>query len=98
MPDIKFIRQNQELVKKAIQNKNIDLDLEKLLAADERRRHVMIELEQLRSEQNKKSKGPQSPENIEESRGLKEKIKLLEKELEIVDKEFNDLALKVPNI
>ncbi|OGN07331.1 MAG: serine--tRNA ligase [Candidatus Yanofskybacteria bacterium RIFCSPHIGHO2_02_FULL_38_22b] len=98
MLDIKFIRQNIEIVKKAIQNKNIDLDLDKLLAADERKRHVMTELEQLRSEQNKKSKGPQSPENIEESRGLKEKIKLLEKELEIVDKEFNDLALKVPNI
>ena len=98
MLDIKFIRQNIEIVKKAIQNKNIDLDLDKLLAADERKRHVMTELEQLRSEQNKKSKGPQSPENIEESRGLKEKIKLLEKELEIVDKQFNDLALKVPNI
>lgn len=98
MLDIKFIRQNQEIAKKAIRNKNIDLDLDKLLAADERRRHVLGELEQLRAEQNKKSKGPQSAENLEALRGSKEKIKLLEKELAIIDKEFNELNLQVPNI
>lgn len=98
MLDIKFIRQNPEIVRKAIQNKNIDLDLDKLLAADERKRHVMTELEQLRAEQNKRSRGPQSSESIEELRGMKEKIKLLEKELELVESEFNELMLQTPNI
>ena len=98
MLDIHFIRQNQELVKKTIKNKNIDLDLDKLLTADERRRHVLAEVEQLRAEQNRKSKGPQSFENLEVLRGTKEKIKLLEKELEIVENEFNELMLQVPNI
>jgi len=98
MLDIKFIRQSSEVVRKAIRDKNIDLDLDKLLAADERRRHVMQELEQLRAEQNRKSKGPQSPEDLEKLRGIKEKIKLLEKEFEIVEEEFNILMVQVPNI
>ena len=74
MLDIKFIRQNQDSVRNAIKNKNSDLDLDKLLAADERRRHIMQELEQLRAEQNKRSKGPQAPESIEELRGVKKKL------------------------
>lgn len=98
MLDIKFIRQNKEIVKNTIRNKNINLDLDKLIAADERRRHVLVELEQLRAEQNKRSKGPQSPKDLDELRGMKEKIKLLEKELKIVEDEFNELTLQVPNI
>ena len=98
MLDIKFIRQNPEVVRKAIQNKNSSLDLDKLLAADERRRHVLQEYEQLKAEQNKGSKGPQSPERIDELRAIKEKIKLLEKELEVVEVEFSELMLLVPNI
>ncbi len=98
MLEIKFIRQNSEVVRKAIQNKNIDLDLDQLLAVDERRRHVMQEFEGLKAEQNKRSKGPQTPENLDELRTMKEKIKVLEKELEMVEKEFSDLMLRVPNI
>src|SRR3989338_7985501 len=98
MLDIHFIRENSELVRKAIQNKNIDLDLDKLLAAEERRKHVIQEMELSRAEQNKKSKGPQSPEELEKLRGMKEKIKLLEKEFGIVEDEFNSLMLQIPNI
>lgn len=58
----------------------------------------MTELEQLRAEQNKRSKGPQSPEGIEELRSIKEKIKLLEKELEIIESEYEELMYRVPNI
>ena len=98
MLDIKFIRQNEKIVREAVKNKNANLDLDKLLVADERRRHIMQELEQVRAEQNKRSKGPQSPEELEELKGMKEKIKLLERELEIVETEFNELMFQVPNI
>lgn len=98
MLDIKFVRQNTDAVRKAIQDKNIDLDLDKLLAADERRRHVIQEYEQLKSEQNKRSKGNQTAESIEGSKAIKEKIKVLEKELELVEKEFDELMLQLPNM
>lgn len=98
MLDIKFIRNNPEIVRKAIQNKNIDLDLDKLLAADERRRHLMDESESMKAEQNKRSKGPQSPKDLEELKALKEKIRIIVDELSCVEEEFNGLMAMVPNI
>src|SRR3989344_5281190 len=98
MLDIKFIRNNQEKVREAIKNKNVDLDLDKLLAADERRRHLLSESEALKAEQNKRSKGPQSPVDLEELKALKEKKKLVENELACVEEDFGKLMSQVPNI
>lgn len=96
MLDIKFIRQNPNIVRKAIQNKNTDLDLDKLLAADARRRELIESSEALKAEQNRKSKGPQF--NIEELKTLKEKFRVMEHELSCVEEEFGQLMLRVPNI
>ena len=98
MLDIKFIRQNQEKVREAIKNKKAGLDLDKLLASDERRRHLLSESESLKAEQNKRSKGPQSPVDLEELKALKEKIKLIEGELKCVEEEYEKLMMMVPNI
>ena len=98
MLDIKFIRQNQEKVRDAIKNKKVDLDLNKLIAIDERRRHLLGESESLKAEQNKRSKGPQSPVDLEELKALKEKIKLIENELKLVQEEYECLMMVVPNI
>lgn len=98
MLDIKFIRQNQEVVRNAIKNKKSNLDLDKLLAADERRRHLLTEVETLKAEQNRRSKGPQSPVDLEELKALKEKIKMIDNELKTVEEEFHKLMMQVPNI
>lgn len=98
MLDIKFIRKNPEIIKQAIKNKKADLDLDKLLAADERRRHLLVESESMKAEQNKRSKGPQSPKDLEELKALKEKIKIVEGELGSVEEEFERLMAMVPNI
>ena len=74
MLDIKFIRNNPEIVRKTIQSKNINLDLDKLLALDARRRELIESSETLKAEQNRKSKGKQF--NIEELKVLKDKIKI----------------------
>ncbi len=65
MLDIKFIRQNPDIVREAVKNKKANLDVDKLLAADERRRHLLGESESFKAEQNKRSKGPQSPVDLE---------------------------------
>ena len=96
MLDIKFIRNNPEVVRKAIQNKNIDLDLDKLLALDSRRRELIESSETVKAEQNKKSKGPDF--NIEELKALKEKFKVMEHELACVEEEYGELMLQVPTI
>ncbi|PIR41900.1 MAG: serine--tRNA ligase [Candidatus Yanofskybacteria bacterium CG10_big_fil_rev_8_21_14_0_10_37_15] len=98
MLDIKFIRQNQEIVRTAIKNKKTVLDLDKLLAVDERRRHLLMESESLKAEQNKRSRGPQSPKDLEELKALKEKIKIILDELSSVEEDFEKLMSMVPNI
>src|SRR3989338_5470863 len=98
MLDIKFIRNNQDKVREAIKNKKVDLDLDKLIAIDERRRHLLGESELLKAEQNKRSRGPQSPIDLEELKALKEKIKLIENELKSVEEEYERLMMLVPNI
>lgn len=96
MLDIKFIRNNPDVVRNAIKNKNVDLDLDKLLALDARRRELIESSESLKAEQNRKSKGQQF--NIEELKTLKEKFKVMEHELFCVEEEFIQLMLQAPNI
>ena len=99
MLDIKFIRENPELVKEAARNKGVKLDLDQLLAVDERRRHVIQELEGKRAKQNAGSRGgPKAPTEIEGLKKLKEEIKILEEEIKHVEEDFYDLMSKLPNI
>lgn len=98
MLDIKFIRENRTTVDDAIKNKRVDFNLDILIQADEKRRELIEASDNLRAEQNRRSKGPQSPEGIEELRELKSRLKALEEEREAAEKEFNDLMLRVPNI
>ncbi len=55
MLDIKFIRENLELVKKAAVDKNRKVDLERLLVLDEKRRKLIGEIEEKRAKRNKVS-------------------------------------------
>ncbi|PIR96317.1 MAG: serine--tRNA ligase [Candidatus Doudnabacteria bacterium CG10_big_fil_rev_8_21_14_0_10_42_18] len=80
MLDIKFIRDNQEAVKKAIKDKGINLNLDEFLDLDARRRDFLTEMESLKATKNKFSK---------EIAGLSEeekKVKLLEMK-EVDDRE-----------
>lgn len=99
MLDIKFIRENPELVKEAARKKGVDVDVDALLAVDERRRHVLQELEEKRAKQNALSKGgPKAPTELESLKKLKEEIRVLEEEIKRVETEFEALVLKIPNI
>lgn len=98
MLDIKYIRENQQAVRDAIKNKNVELDLDKLLEVDAKRREVIAASESLRAEQNRRSKGPQTPESINELKALKEKFKASEDEVAVVNAQFDELMLKVPNV
>ena len=52
MLDIKFIRENPEKIKIALQNRGVNFDTEYLLDLDERRRIKISEVEGLRRQQN----------------------------------------------
>jgi seryl-tRNA synthetase len=52
MLDIKFIRENKDLVKENALKRGIRVDVDKLLVLDERRRELIGEIEALRAQQN----------------------------------------------
>lgn len=99
MLDIKFIRQNSEEVKEGLRKLNFDIGLvDEVLSLDEKQRHVLKELEEARAEINKKSKGMPSEAEIEHLKKVKEKIKILESELKLVEKKLNENLYQLPNL
>ncbi|MFA4854627.1 MAG: serine--tRNA ligase, partial [Candidatus Omnitrophota bacterium] len=53
MLDIKFIRENQDLVKQAIKNRALKLDIDGLIKIDDARRKALSEFEELAAKRNK---------------------------------------------
>ena len=103
MLDIKFIRENAELVREGARKKRIDVDIDRLLEIDEERRSLLQESEQLKAEKNAASqqiatlKGEEKQQAIVRMREVSQKIKEFETSLESVLEEFNSLMLRVPN-
>lgn len=97
MLDIKYIRENTGVVKEAVKNKKVLVNVDDLLELDRKRRRVIELSESLKAEQNKKSKEGQSAESIENLRELKEKIKKIEDDLAGTESEYHKLMLKIPN-
>ena len=102
MLDIRFIRENPELVEKKAKQKGFDVDIKRLLELDSRRRPLIENLESARSVRNQYAKQGLRPESKAGSnvaaRELREKIKKLETELSPVEKEYLVLLGAVPNV
>src|SRR3989344_1577235 len=102
MLDIKFIRQNPDIVKQAAKHKNVVVDIDKLLTLDERRRHLQGELDQANSFRNAIAKasegGKPGEDQIAEGKKYKEQAAELDREIKTVEEELQALLYKVPNI
>lgn len=94
MLDINFIRENAQKVKKATKAKNINPSIvDRLLKVDEERRKILGAVEALRAKRNKLTK-----DDIAEGRKLKEELGGKEGDLKVVEKDFNELLYKIPNV
>lgn len=105
MLDIKFIRENKEIVESGAKKKHIEIDIAKLIELDDSRLEVLKEVEGLRSEVNRVSNDiarDQDPalkiQLIEEMRTVKEEIKTKEEKLKTIIEEWQKMMLKIPNI
>lgn len=99
MIDIKLLRENPEKVKEACKNKNISIDIDEIITLDKRKRELLTEMEVLKSEQNKISRGGVENKDIFlQAKQLKDKIKELGPELENIENNLNGLLLSVPNL
>jgi seryl-tRNA synthetase len=98
MLDMKFIRENAELVKQNCINRHVKVDIDLLLQLDEKRRETIGSLEELRAEKNKGSKGKPTPEEIAKMKELGEKVKELEAKLTEIDTQYREMLMRVPNM
>ena len=101
MLDIKFIRDNLEVIQEVIKNKNRkDVDLKKLLELDERRKEFQIKLDQLRSQRNEmaKIKAKPTPQQIQAGKDIKDKITKMEETAKTNEEQFYALLVKIPNV
>jgi seryl-tRNA synthetase len=105
MLDIKFIRENKDLVSEGAKKKHIDFDVNALIEIDDKRRELLTMIENKRAEQNDVSQKIVNVSEPEEKKKMIENMQLLktelqkeEEELKTVMLEWQKLMVSVPNI
>ena len=106
MLDLKFIRENPELVKQGIKNKNETDRLDDLLNLDEQRRELILKTEELKHKRNQVSsqipqmkKAGQDVTNIlAEMKTVSDKISSLDSQLREIESKIEDILLYIPNL
>lgn len=98
MLDIKFIRENEKLVKENTKNRLVDVDIDRLLKVDGERREIMKKIEELRAKRKSGSKSKPTGQEIIEMKKIGREISELEKKIKSIEIEYRELLLKVPNL
>ncbi|NIA11659.1 MAG: serine--tRNA ligase [Nitrospiraceae bacterium] len=106
MLEIKFIRENKELVTKALKDRSNDLSVKSILEIDSQRRNLIQEVEELRNLRNRvsekigrqKKEGKDASELIRQMKDVNSKIKELDNKLTEKKDSLNDYLLSLPNI
>ncbi len=106
MLDLKFVRENPDLVRQAMQLKGEEADLDGLLSKDSERRSLLKETEELKQIRNRVSKEiGQSGSDSDaaeakkaEMREVSTKIKELDEKLRQVDGDIEQILLNLPNL
>ena len=106
MLDLKFLRENVDLVKKAIQLKNESADIDGIIELDKKRREIIGKVEQLKNERNEnskqvadlKQKNQDASELITRTKQISQNIKDLDTDLLKTESELKHQLAKIPNI
>ena len=106
MLELKFIRENPDLVKKVLIQRLKELDVDKLLALDRERRNLLQEAEALKHKRNAvsdeigalKKSGADVAEKVREMKAVAERIRLLDGMERKVSADLEALLQRVPNI
>ncbi|HEU4677185.1 MAG TPA: serine--tRNA ligase [Candidatus Paceibacterota bacterium] len=105
MLDIKFIRENLDLVKQGAAKKRVAIDLDALIATDDKRKALLSSIEAKKAEQNAASRDVAGAADestrstlIAKMKVLKDEMQKEEDELKSVMQKWQELMLQVPNI
>ena len=106
MLEIKFVRQNLENVRQALAQRGATVDWDGFIAADNKRKNILGEIEQLRHQRNvvteeiaklKKEKRD-AQQRVIEMREVGDRIKTLESELAGYDETLDAIMMSMPNV
>jgi seryl-tRNA synthetase len=106
MLDLKFIRENPELVKKGIKNKGEMGSVDAILELDEKRRQIIQKVETLKHERNElshqvsilKKEGKSAETVIQKTRDISQSIKDQDEELKNLEISLKNELDRLPNI
>ena len=102
MLDIRFVRENPELVQENARKKGYDVSIAHILDLDAQKRGLSQTVDELREKRNANAAsmkgGKPSQEAIDEGRIIKQELAEKEAAFNEVDTEFLDLFKKVPNL
>lgn len=104
MLDLKFVRENQELVRKTIVNKRVNLDLDALLSADSKALELKKKLQALQEEKNANAKKvpkatpEERPGLIERGKAIGQEISKLGPEVDAAEMELKKLMWLTPMV
>jgi len=104
MLDIRFIRENADIIKAGAAKKRIEVDIDRLITVDDERKRLQQEIEAKRAEQNRRSNeiqragGDERAKLLEAMRQLKAGMVEAEEQMKGVMSEWQKLMLLVPNI
>jgi len=106
MLDLKFVRENSEKVKEAVRNKGEKADVDLFLSLDQKRRALLLQVDELKHQRNvvsdkiaqMKKKKEEASQKIAEMRKVSDQIGALDDELKQLEEKINDLLLMIPNI
>ncbi len=105
MLDIKFIRENADAVKTAAKNKNLSVDIDKLLEVDKRRLDLLQQVEELYRQRNDLTEQIKAVKDsverdslIEKGKGIKDKSLEVEAQFKEIEQEYMSLMVLVPTV
>lgn len=106
MLDIKFIRENIDLVKRGLLAKNCKISLDEVLSFDEERRRLIVQLDELKAKKNaandeiskliKEKKDPKA--TIQSMKSTAVEIDAVEPKLKELEDKITNILLYVPNM
>jgi seryl-tRNA synthetase len=106
MLEIKFVRQNLESVQQALENRGASADWQAFIEADNLRKQVLGEIEELRHRRNVvsdeiaalKKAGKDAQTMVAQMREVGERVKQLEKELAVHEERLQSILMGIPNV
>lgn len=106
MLDLRFVRENTEIVAEALKKRGKDISLDEFIKLDEERREILYEAEQLKHKRNTvsaqigelKRAGEDASEIISEMKEVSNKIKDYDERLNEIEDNLYSIMLGIPNI